>query len=389
MSAVFDNGLRLDSSLTLAIKAIVQAEETARDLSPDVDVAQPRRSRRRRRRSSSSSSRRSVDPPAAVDGRPARPRSWPAARRRSRRRLLKWLDVVNQGGLTVELDTSDLNKLDREGRAAWAARRPSGSSSSGQLIGTAIAMTILLQPRSPRSPAFAYVAMIAFGVTLLVSFFVLFRLCSAATTDARPGRPARRSDAQRSNRPGPPAWTPAFHRPHRRRLERRGASAWRRSAPARTGAGRSGRRPARNRRGAPSRCASMSCDRPAEPALVRPSRLPTPKVSRYRMMMPGRIIMPRPMPAARVLDHVEDRLEDREARDDHGERPCPRLERPQAERGEQPGDATGDARASPRGPPARTPGRRRARRTSRSRAAGGRRTARRSRPWPRRSRERR
>ena len=39
MSAVFDNGLRLDSSLTLAIKATVQAEETARNLSPDVDVA--------------------------------------------------------------------------------------------------------------------------------------------------------------------------------------------------------------------------------------------------------------------------------------------------------------------------------------------------------------
>src|SRR4029079_5086364 len=39
MSAVFDNGLRLDSSLTLAIKATIQAEETARALSPTVDLA--------------------------------------------------------------------------------------------------------------------------------------------------------------------------------------------------------------------------------------------------------------------------------------------------------------------------------------------------------------
>ena len=46
----------------------------------------------------------------------------------------------------------------------------------GQLIGTAIAMVILLQPALAAYTGFAYVAMIAFGVTLLVSFFVLFRV---------------------------------------------------------------------------------------------------------------------------------------------------------------------------------------------------------------------
>ena len=39
MGAVFSNGLRLDSSLTLAIKATIQAEETATILSPKVDLA--------------------------------------------------------------------------------------------------------------------------------------------------------------------------------------------------------------------------------------------------------------------------------------------------------------------------------------------------------------
>ncbi len=39
MGAVFDNGLRLDSSLTLAIKAIIQTEQTATILAPDVDLA--------------------------------------------------------------------------------------------------------------------------------------------------------------------------------------------------------------------------------------------------------------------------------------------------------------------------------------------------------------
>ena len=46
----------------------------------------------------------------------------------------------------------------------------------GQLIGTAIAMVILLQPALSAFTGVAYVAMIAFGITLLVSFWVLFRM---------------------------------------------------------------------------------------------------------------------------------------------------------------------------------------------------------------------
>jgi hypothetical protein len=37
-------------------------------------------------------------------------------------------------------------------------------------------MTILLQPALAEFTGLAYIAMIVFGVTLLVSFFVLFRL---------------------------------------------------------------------------------------------------------------------------------------------------------------------------------------------------------------------
>jgi heme/copper-type cytochrome/quinol oxidase subunit 2 len=46
----------------------------------------------------------------------------------------------------------------------------------GQLIGTAIVMAILLQPALSQFQGLAYVAMIAFAVTLVVSFVVLFRL---------------------------------------------------------------------------------------------------------------------------------------------------------------------------------------------------------------------
>jgi hypothetical protein len=89
--------------------------------------------------------------------------------------LLKWLDVVNQGRVVVELDTSQLsdsiNRVGGLGRQATV-----GIIVVGQLIGTAIAMTILLQPALAAFTGVAYAAMIAFGVTLLVSFVVLFRM---------------------------------------------------------------------------------------------------------------------------------------------------------------------------------------------------------------------
>ena len=47
MGAVFDNGLRLDNDLTLAIKAVVQAEESAKALS--YDLAWPPRPSRKQR----------------------------------------------------------------------------------------------------------------------------------------------------------------------------------------------------------------------------------------------------------------------------------------------------------------------------------------------------
>jgi uncharacterized BrkB/YihY/UPF0761 family membrane protein len=46
----------------------------------------------------------------------------------------------------------------------------------GQLIGTAIVMAILLQPSLSQYVGVAYAAMIAFGVTLVVSFYVLYRM---------------------------------------------------------------------------------------------------------------------------------------------------------------------------------------------------------------------
>ena len=55
----------------------------------------------------------------------------------------------------------------------------------GQLIGTAIVMAILLQPSLTQFQGVAYMAMIAFAVTLIVSFVVLFRLFFAPPDDDR------------------------------------------------------------------------------------------------------------------------------------------------------------------------------------------------------------
>jgi len=173
MGAVFDNGLRLDSSLTLAIKAVVQAEETARVLSPSVDMAKEAMQEAQaavwaslepeRVAKSLSSSAVRVSKELA-----RRTPSLEAA-------AFKWIDLFNKGKITVEVDTSDLSKA-IDGVSGLGRQATIGLIVVGQLIGTAIAMIILLQPALASFIGFAYAAMIAFGVTLVVSFVVLFRV---------------------------------------------------------------------------------------------------------------------------------------------------------------------------------------------------------------------
>ena len=173
MSAVFDNGLRLDSSLTLAIKATIQAEETARALSPTVDLAQAAVEEARL------ALLESLDPDKVakrLQGTAVR-----VAKELGRRApsletsALKWLDLIQQGKIVVEVDTTQLSKS-IDGVSGLGQQATIGLIVVGQLIGTAIAMSILLQPALAAYTGLAYVAMIAFGITLLVSFFVLFRV---------------------------------------------------------------------------------------------------------------------------------------------------------------------------------------------------------------------
>ena len=86
-----------------------------------------------------------------------------------------WIDQFNKGKFVVEVDTKGLEKsissVSDIGRQATV-----GVIVVGQLIGTAIVMAILLQPSLTQFQGFAYLAMIAFAVTLVVSFIVLFRV---------------------------------------------------------------------------------------------------------------------------------------------------------------------------------------------------------------------
>jgi ubiquinone biosynthesis protein len=173
LGAVFNNGVRLDSQLTLAMKAVIQAEETARALSFDIDLGDAAVTEAR------AALLESFTPDKIqkqIQGSVVRVGKELARRVPSMEgAALKWLDMFNQGKLTVEVDTKGLEKsiagINEIGRQATV-----GVIVVGQLIGTAIVMAILLQPSLEQFQSVAYLAMIAFAVTLLVSFVVLFRV---------------------------------------------------------------------------------------------------------------------------------------------------------------------------------------------------------------------
>jgi ubiquinone biosynthesis protein len=183
MGAVFDNGLRLDSSLTLAIKAVIQAEETARALSPSVDMGEAAMVEAREALLESLEPERvakQLQTTAVRVGKELARRA-PSLEEAA----FKWIDLFNKGRITVEVDTTQLSESIEQisglGRQATV-----GLIVVGQLIGTAIAMVILLQPMLAQFAGIAYVAMLAFGFTLIVSFFVLFRVLLHG--DEPPGR---------------------------------------------------------------------------------------------------------------------------------------------------------------------------------------------------------
>jgi len=172
LGAVFGNGLRLSNDLTLAMKAVVQAEETATRLSYDIDLTE--------------AAMAEVREAATLGLDPARlQRVVTSQALRVGQELLRrmptledaawsWLDQFGKGRIEVHVDTSDLGnqieKINELGRQLAI-----GMLAAGQLIGTAILAVILLQPAAEQFQSLGYFAIMAFVVALAISLYILFR----------------------------------------------------------------------------------------------------------------------------------------------------------------------------------------------------------------------
>jgi ubiquinone biosynthesis protein len=182
LGAMVNNGLRLDSELTLAIKAVMQAEETARALSFDINLGEAAVAEAR------AALLEALEPDnVSKQFRGTALRLGKELARRAptlEEGALRWLDMFGKGRITVDLDTSGLDRS--IARATDLGRSTTvGLIVTGQLIGTAIAMAILLQPGVTQFLSVAYLAMIAFGATLIASFVIAYRVWNAPRTSGR------------------------------------------------------------------------------------------------------------------------------------------------------------------------------------------------------------
>ena len=182
LGAVFNNGLRLSNDLTLAMKAVIQAEETATTLSFDLDITTAAIEEAR-------DAAIAMLTPEAVQkvvlGQAMRVGQEFARRIPTLESAAwKWMDQFGKGKLVVEIDTGDLNaqiaKVSDLGRQLAI-----GILVTGQLIGTAILAVVLLQPATlDEFATFAYVGLLAFGVALVISLYVLVRALRQPSSDA-------------------------------------------------------------------------------------------------------------------------------------------------------------------------------------------------------------
>ena len=174
VSVVYDNGLRLNNQLTLAIKAVMQAEATAGALSPEIDLGAAAIEESRA---------------ALLDGltsdnieKVAKQQALRVGRQLVRRlptlesAVWKWMDQFGKGQLTIKLDTSDLGKqfgtLNRIGSSLTI-----GMILAGALVGMAIVAVVLLQPGIadtlgpiPGIAAFAFLGLLVYSLVLVTRF---------------------------------------------------------------------------------------------------------------------------------------------------------------------------------------------------------------------------
>jgi ubiquinone biosynthesis protein len=174
MGAVYSHGLRLDNDLTLAMKAVIQAQETAAILDPSIDIG----------KAAMEEARDALIAGLTLD---KVEKAATATGLRMGKELVRrlptlesaafmWIDQFGKGKITVAIDTSDLDtqfrQLDETGR-----RLTVGLLTVGQLIGTAILAVVLLQPAiADTAGPLASLAVVAFFGVLAYSLFVVYRV---------------------------------------------------------------------------------------------------------------------------------------------------------------------------------------------------------------------
>jgi ubiquinone biosynthesis protein len=174
MGAVYGHGLRLDNDLTLAMKAVIQAQETASILDPSIDIGKAAMEEARDALLSGLTLDNVEKAATATGLRVGKElvRRLPTLESAA----FMWIDQFGKGKITVAIDTSDLDtqfrQLDDTGR-----RLTVGLLTVGQLIGTAILAVVLLQPAIADTVGpLANLAVIAFFGVLAYSLFVVYRV---------------------------------------------------------------------------------------------------------------------------------------------------------------------------------------------------------------------
>ena len=180
-SVVYSNGLQLDNQLTLALKAVIQAEETANLLSPSIDIGGAALEEARAaifEQVTPARVRASLERSALRIGREV-VRRVPDLETAA----LSWFDQFNKGKFVVEIDTRDLArqmaKLNVLGRNLTVALIV-----IGQLLATAVFAFLLTQPSIAAIAGFlpGLIVVLFFGA-LILSFIVLRRVWGNAEED--------------------------------------------------------------------------------------------------------------------------------------------------------------------------------------------------------------
>ncbi len=173
LGLMHEYGLRLNQDLTLAIKAMIQAEEAALLLDPTVEIVKIAI------RESQNWLTTAFDADAVVKWLTKEGlRSLKEIVRRLpslQQATMKWLDQYERGRLTVELDTSDLTR--QIGVFAAAIQFLSvGFILAGIVIATAIAAAYASQTPGPVYQIFLTLFFVALAITLIVGWRMIRRL---------------------------------------------------------------------------------------------------------------------------------------------------------------------------------------------------------------------